>query len=60
MNETREHSRRPDVPTLVRKDNGFRYRQQYGVIVLCDDEAHHRRVYEELKAAGHTCRIVCV
>jgi hypothetical protein len=24
-----------------------KYREQYGVIVLCKDEAHQQRVYEE-------------
>jgi hypothetical protein len=44
----------------VRKDNGFRYRSQYGVVVICDDEKQHRRVYKELTARGLKCRIVCV
>lgn len=35
-----------------------RYREQYGVIVMCTDEAHQQRVYGELQAAGHECRIV--
>jgi ParB-like chromosome segregation protein Spo0J len=36
-----------------------RYREQYGVIVVCDDEAHQQRVFEQLSAAGHQCRVVC-
>lgn len=35
------------------------YREQYGVIVVCEDEPHQQRVFEELSAAGHTCRVVC-
>lgn len=35
------------------------YREQYGVIVMCGDEEHQERVYAELNAAGHTCRVVC-
>jgi hypothetical protein len=35
-----------------------KYSEQYGVIVLCDDEAHQQAVYEELQAAGHKCRVV--
>ena len=31
---------------------------QYGVIVLCEDEAHQARVYEELSEAGHDCKVV--
>jgi ParB-like chromosome segregation protein Spo0J len=36
-----------------------RYREQYGVIVVCEDEPHQQRVYEDLVAAGHQCRVVC-
>lgn len=34
------------------------YREQYGVIVLCESEAHQRAVYERLHAAGHKLRVV--
>lgn len=34
------------------------YRQQYGVIVICRDEAHQRKVYRQLRAAGHTLKVV--
>ncbi|MHC4834013.1 MAG: ParB N-terminal domain-containing protein [Planctomycetota bacterium] len=36
-----------------------RYQEQYGVIVVCEDEAHQQRVFEQLAAAGHQCRVVC-
>jgi hypothetical protein len=45
---------------LVRKENGFRYRRQFGVVVLCDDEKQYRRAYKELTARGYKCKIVCV
>lgn len=35
------------------------YRQQYGVIVLCDDEAHHQRVFRHLKELGYQVKVVC-
>jgi len=35
-----------------------RYKEQFGVIVVCDDEAHQQRVYDELSGAGHNCRVV--
>jgi hypothetical protein len=35
-----------------------KYREQYGVIVVCSDEAHQRRVYEELSGSGHEVRVV--
>jgi ParB-like chromosome segregation protein Spo0J len=36
-----------------------RYREQYGVIVMCADEAEQQRVYEALHADGYACRVVC-
>jgi ParB-like chromosome segregation protein Spo0J len=36
-----------------------RYREQYGVIVMCEDEAEQQRVYETLHADGYACRVVC-
>ena len=35
-----------------------RYKEQYGVIVLCANEAEHQRIYEQLRAQGFTCRAV--
>lgn len=40
--------------------NGYRYRQQFGVIVVCKDETHQARVYAKLKRAGHKLRVVTV
>jgi len=40
--------------------NGFEYEEKYGVIVECRDEAQQKRVFDELTAAGHTCRVVAV
>jgi hypothetical protein len=34
------------------------YRAQYGVIVICRDEKHQRRVYNSLKRAGLACKVV--
>ena len=36
-----------------------RYREQYGVIVMCKDEAEQQCVYEALHADGYSCRVVC-
>lgn len=35
-----------------------RYREQYGVIVLCEDATHQEKVYNELKARDFVCRVV--
>ncbi len=40
--------------------NGFRYRQQFGVIVTCKNERHQRRVYNVLTRRGLNCRVVTV
>lgn len=35
-----------------------KYREQYGVIVKCADEAEQRRVYDDLLARGYKVRVV--
>lgn len=35
-----------------------RYQEQYGVIVICGDEAHQESVYDELVRQGFNCRVV--
>lgn len=40
--------------------NGFKYKPQFGVIVVCKDEAEHRAVYERLRAEGYKCKVVRV
>jgi len=42
---------RDDVPP----DN---YREQYGVIVVCEDEAAQEATYKDLTEIGYTCRVV--
>lgn len=38
----------------------IRYKEQYGVIVMCDDEEHQRKIYEELKEEGLKLKVVTV
>lgn len=47
-------------PRYMLGENGFNYREQFGVIVMCRDEAEHRAVYERLKAEGYKCKVVRV
>jgi len=35
-----------------------RYKEQYGVIVICDDEQHQEAVYKDLNEAGYTVKVV--
>ena len=38
----------------------FRYRPQFGVIIICPGEDHQRRLYNRLQREGHACRVVTV
>ena len=40
--------------------NGFKYKEQFGVIIVCDSEAHQQRVYKALTGDGYRCRVVVV
>ena len=40
--------------------NGFHYRQQYGVIVLCKNEREQARAYNVLRRRGYDCKVVTV
>lgn len=40
--------------------NRFKYREQYGVIVLCDGERRQARAYNALRRAGYRCKVVTV
>lgn len=40
--------------------NGYKYREQYGVIVICRDSSHQEQVYKGLKDQGHKVRVVTV
>lgn len=48
--------------SLVKRpgENGFRYRPQYGLVVVCKDELHQRRVYARLQKLGLGPKVVCV
>ena len=43
-------------PSLI--PDGNRYKEQYGVIIVCADEPEQQRVYETLTAEGYKCRVV--
>jgi hypothetical protein len=51
------------VPRAYRGPMGpgsYRYRELYGVTVICRDERHQRKVYEAFRRNGHKCRVVTV
>lgn len=39
-------------------ENGMAYREQFGVIVMCESEARQEAVYNELQALGYTVKVV--
>lgn len=40
--------------------NGYKYREQFGAVIVCNDAGHQKRLYDELRAAGHKVKVVCV
>lgn len=40
--------------------NGFKHHHQYGIVVVCRDEADQQNRYEQLKALGLKLRVVAV
>lgn len=51
----------PQKPTKAAPGiNGYKYREQFGVVIVCRDAAHQQQLYGELQAAGHKVKVVCV
>lgn len=48
----------PDIGGYVPEPVEGEYHEQYGVIVICTDEAHQQGVYKMLSDDGHDCRVV--
>lgn len=46
-----------DVNTSV---PSYKYKEQYAVTVIVEDEAEQRKVYEWLTGEGYSCKVVCV
>jgi hypothetical protein len=40
--------------------SGFKYRSQYGVVVICEDEKHQQKIYAQLAKLGLKLKVVCV
>ena len=47
-------------PTPRPGENGFKYRQQFGLVLTCSDEAHQHRLYARLVKMGFAPKVVCV
>lgn len=42
----------------INTDSNFNYKEQYGVIVMCKDEAEQEEVYNNLIEQGYECKVV--
>ncbi|MEX3690075.1 hypothetical protein AB3X91_03470 [Paraburkholderia sp. BR14263] len=40
--------------------NGFKYKPQYGIVVVCRDEAQQQQAYRALNQQGYKLKVVCV
>lgn len=40
--------------------NGFKYKPQHGIVVICDNESQQRQLYEMLKQQGLKLKVVTV
>ena len=49
-----------DDEPLSESDSSFNYTEQYGVIVMCADEAEQEKVYNRLTEEGYACKVVAV
>lgn len=38
----------------------FKYKEQYGVVIICNDESHQKEVFEKLKKQGLKLKVVSV
>lgn len=41
-------------------ESSFNYSEQYGVIVMCENEADQEKVYNHLTEEGYACKVVAV
>jgi hypothetical protein len=60
MCATERKKKAPALPSNTPGINKFCYQQQYGVIIICRDEAEHRQTYERISALGYKCKAVRV
>ena len=50
----------PGEPEEPKTETSFNYAEQYGVIVMCSDEAEQEQIYNHLTDEGYTCKVVAV
>lgn len=47
-------------PRKIPGINGYKYKPQFGVIIVCHTEQEQQTVFLHLKALGYKVRVVCV
>jgi hypothetical protein len=47
-------------PAKVPGVNGYKYRQQFGIIIVCESELKQTRTFNRLKRLGYKCKVVTV
>lgn len=50
---------KPTQPPLLGK-NGFKYKEQYGLIIVCKDTQHQEQLFNQLKSQGFKVKVVAV
>lgn len=49
-----------DDDDAISSETSFTYTEQYGVIVMCADEAEQETIYNKLTDEGYNCKVVAV
>ena len=57
---TKTLAKRALKPIQRAGENGFNYRQKYGLVIECRDEAHQQALYADLAQRGLVPKVVCV
>lgn len=40
--------------------NGYKYKEQFGVVIVCTDAGQQQKLYAKLQTAGYKVKVVCV
>jgi hypothetical protein len=50
---------KPTQPPLLGK-NGFKYKEQYGLIIVCKDAQHQEQLFNQLRNQDYKVKVVTV
>jgi ParB-like chromosome segregation protein Spo0J len=50
----------PETDLLPPPDTGDKYKEQFGVVVMCDSEKNQAETYKKLHESGYKCKVVTV